>query len=91
MVLGALVLPEMRFYNLRLRTWSQPVYIPGRYRHSAALIPSNRNTRLLIIGGRDMRGNLSKETLIIDVKAAFHSLKYTCESVSSPRYVSRKY
>ncbi|KAF8599203.1 hypothetical protein BDV93DRAFT_526277 [Ceratobasidium sp. AG-I] len=80
----ALVLPEMRFYNLRLRTWSQPVYVPGRYRHSAALIPSARNTRLLIIGGRDMRGNLSKETLIIDVKAAFHSLRYTFSADKPP-------
>ncbi|KAG8681666.1 hypothetical protein FRC08_015495, partial [Ceratobasidium sp. 394] len=74
----ALVLPELRFYNLRLRTWSQPVYVPGRYRHSAVLVPSpNHQPKLMVVGGRDMKGNLSKETLIIDVRVAFQSLRYS--------------
>ncbi|KAG8738012.1 hypothetical protein FRC10_007405 [Ceratobasidium sp. 414] len=81
----ALVLPELRFYNLRLRTWSQPVYVPGRYRHSAVLVPSSsREPKLMIVGGRDMRGNLSKETLIIDVRAAFQSLRYSFPPSQKP-------
>ncbi|KAG9086189.1 hypothetical protein FRC06_003233 [Ceratobasidium sp. 370] len=81
----ALVLPELRFYNLRLRAWSQPVYVPGRYRHSAVLVPSSSHQpKLMVVGGRDIRGNLSKETLIIDVRAAFQSLKYSLPPSHKP-------
>ncbi|KAG8780704.1 hypothetical protein FRC12_022666 [Ceratobasidium sp. 428] len=77
----ALVLPELRFYNLRLRTWSQPVYVPGRYRHNAVLIPSSsREPKLMIVGGRDMKGNLSKEPLIIDIRSAYQSLRHSFPS-----------
>ncbi|CAE6500077.1 unnamed protein product [Rhizoctonia solani] len=70
------VLPELRFFNLRLRRWSHPIYIPGRYRHSAVLIPSSREPKLMILGGRDKKGNLSKETILINLRAAFQTLKY---------------
>lgn len=81
----ALVLPELRFYNLRLRCWSQPVYVPGRYRHSAILIPSTtREPKLMIIGGRDVRGDLSDETLLIDVRGAFRSLKHSSSAAERP-------
>jgi hypothetical protein len=73
------VLPELRFYNLRFRRWSQPVYVPGRYRHSAILIPSAREPKLMIVGGRDMKGNLTKETFLVDIRGAFQSLKHSCE------------
>ncbi|KAB5589448.1 hypothetical protein CTheo_7102 [Ceratobasidium theobromae] len=79
----ASVLPELRFYNLRLRKWSQPIYVPGRYRHSAVLIPSATEPKVMIIGGRDIKGNLSKEPFIIDVRSAFQSLKYPAGRPSS--------
>ncbi|QRW10202.1 hypothetical protein RhiLY_09201 [Ceratobasidium sp. AG-Ba] len=81
----ALVLPELRFYNLRQRRWTQPVYVPGRYRHSAVLVPSSgRNLKLMIVGGRDITGGLSKETFVIDVYAAFQSLKYLSPMLNKP-------
>ncbi|CAE6437397.1 unnamed protein product [Rhizoctonia solani] len=70
------VLPELRFFNLRLRRWSHPIYIPGRYRHAAVLIPSTREPKLMLIGGRDKRGTLSKETILINLRAAFQTLKH---------------
>ncbi|KAH7325201.1 hypothetical protein B0J17DRAFT_682633 [Rhizoctonia solani] len=70
------VLPELRFFNLRLRRWSHPIYVPGRYRHSAVLIPCAREPKLMILGGRDRKGNLSKETILINLRAAFQTLKY---------------
>ncbi|CAE6496254.1 unnamed protein product [Rhizoctonia solani] len=70
------VLHELRFFNLRLRRWSHPVYVPGRYRHSAVLIPSAREPKLMILGGRDKKGNLSKETILINLRAAFQTLKH---------------
>ncbi|CAE6452023.1 unnamed protein product [Rhizoctonia solani] len=70
------VLPELRFFNLRLRRWSHPIYVPGRYRHTAVLIPSTREPKLMIIGGRDKKGNMSKETILINLRAAFQTLKH---------------
>ncbi|KAJ1304103.1 hypothetical protein OPQ81_008507 [Rhizoctonia solani] len=70
------VLPELRFFNLRARKWSHPIYVPGRYRHSAVLIPSSREPKLMILGGRDKKGNLSKETILINLRAAFQTLRY---------------
>ncbi|KAF8678753.1 hypothetical protein RHS04_04922 [Rhizoctonia solani] len=78
------VLPELRFFNLRLRRWSNPIYIPGRYRHAAVLIPSTREPKLMLIGGRDKKGTLSKETILINLRLAFHTLKHRLPSDKLP-------
>ncbi|CUA77219.1 hypothetical protein RSOLAG22IIIB_12624 [Rhizoctonia solani] len=78
------VLPELRFFNLRLRRWSHPIYVPGRYRHTAVLIPSTREPKLMILGGRDKRGGLSKETILINLRAAFQTLKHHTPLGGSP-------
>ncbi|KAF8740314.1 hypothetical protein RHS02_04407, partial [Rhizoctonia solani] len=78
------VLPELRFFNLRLRRWSNPIYIPGRYRHAAVLIPSTREPKLMLIGGRDKKGTLSKETILINLRLAFHTLKHRLPSDKPP-------
>ncbi|ELU37072.1 BTB domain-containing protein [Rhizoctonia solani AG-1 IA] len=82
--IGTSVLPELRFFNLRLRRWSNPIYIPGRYRHAAVLIPSTREPKLMLIGGRDKKGTLSKETILINLRLAFHTLKHRLPSDKLP-------
>ena len=70
---GNWVLPELRVLNLRTKRWYPPLNVLSRYGHAAVLLPGPQ-PHILVLGGRDARGDLARMHYIIDATAVIDTL-----------------
>ena len=81
-LIGSWAPPELCVLNMRTRKWYPRLNVLSRYGHAAVLIPGTR-PRILILGGRDARGNHSSLHFMIDVLTVLDLLKVHHEPLSS--------
>jgi hypothetical protein len=63
----------MQILHLPSGSWSPTLHVPARYRHSAVLVPSRSSRsqpRILVIGGRDAKGQHNDPSFVIDLRYA---------------------